>query len=50
MPAPGKHELRTYVPDAAYGFLKERCGTRGVGEFIHDVCLDYQKHTALDER
>jgi len=48
--APGKHELRTYVPEAAYRWLKANCGTQGIGEFIGDVCLYYQKQAALDAR
>ena len=48
--SPGKHELRAYVPEAAYRWLKANCGAQGMGEFIGDVCLYYQKQAALDAR
>ena len=48
--APGKSELRTYVPEATGQFLRSNCGTRGIGEFIHDVCVFYQQHQNLEAR
>jgi hypothetical protein len=48
--AANKHELRTFVPDAAYRFLKENAGAAGIGECIGVVCLAYQKHAAMDDR
>ena len=45
--ATNKHELRTFVPDAAYRFLKENAGAAGIGEFIGTVVLTYQKQTAM---
>jgi hypothetical protein len=48
--AANKHQLRTFVPDTAYRFLKENAGAAGIGEFIGVVCLAYQKHARMDDR
>ena len=46
----GKHELRAYIPNSTYQFLKEHAGSAGMGQLIGDIVLAYQKQTALDER
>jgi hypothetical protein len=48
--ATNKHELRTFVPEPAYRFLKENAGAGGIGQFIYDICLAYQKQGALDAK
>ena len=48
--AANKHELRTFVPEPAYRFLKGNAGAGGIGQFIYDICLSYQKSTALDAK
>ena len=48
--APGKSELRTYVPEACHRWLKANGGTQGIGELIHDVCVYYQKHQNIEAR
>ena len=46
----GKHELRAYIPNSTYQFLKEHAGSAGMGQLIGDMVLAYQKQSALDDR
>ena len=46
----GKHELRAYIPNSTYQFLKEHAGSAGMGQLIGDMVLAYQKQSALDYR
>ena len=46
----GKHELRAYIPNSTYQFLKEPAGSAGMCELIGTIVLAYQKQTALDDR
>jgi len=46
----GKHELRAYIPNSTYQFLKEHAGSAGMGELIGTIVLAYQKQSALDDR
>jgi len=45
-----KHELRTFVPEPAYRFLKDNAGAGGIGQFIYDISLAYQKSSAMNDR
>ena len=46
----GKHELRAYIPNSTYQYLKEHAGSAGMGELIGAIVLAYQKQSALDDR
>jgi hypothetical protein len=36
-------------PEAIHRALKANAVARGMGEFIHHICLAYQRLTAMDE-
>jgi hypothetical protein len=48
--SPGKIEARLFLPEATHRYLKANCGSRGMGEYVHDIVLAYQKQTALDAK
>ena len=48
--SPGKVEARLFLPEATHRYLKANCGSRGMGEFVHDIVVAYQKMTAVDAK
>ena len=48
--SPGKVEARLFLPEATHRYLKSNCGSRGMGEFVHDIVLAYQKQGAVEAR